>query len=298
MDDSKTLLFVNMSSHSNYSVSEPSNVTYGIPQEFQFILLGMYGVTCIIVIFGNGIVCFTTYKVHSFRTVTNFFIVSLAVTDIIMTVTCVPFTILSNLFFHYWPFGAFMCPVVGFIQLASVLLRSFMLVAMTCDRYHVARKPLKPRLLTKCRAKVLVAIISALSSLIALPTFLYSKITYMPYEPGSRGLCMETWPDDSTRSLYGVCIMMLQYFVPLLIMSVTYIHIGIIIWVKRTPGEANSARDARMALSKKKVNTQRTIDNCTSPETKVLFNKLLLHICLIPFTERKSMYICPHYAYD
>ncbi|XP_033747659.1 RYamide receptor-like [Pecten maximus] len=228
-------------------------MTYSIPEAFQFTLLAMYAVTSIVVLLGNGMVCYTAFKIHSFRTVTNFFIVSLALTDIIMTVSCVPFSILSNLFFHYWPFWDVLCPIVVFAQLVSVLLRSFMLVAMTCDRYHVARHPMKPRLLTKCRAKLLVVLIGALSCLISLPTFIYSKIIYMPYEPGSRGLCLELWPDEYIRSIYGVCIMLIQYFVPLIIMAVTYIHIGIIVWIKQTPGETYPLREQRIAVSKKKT---------------------------------------------
>ncbi|OWF41941.1 RYamide receptor-like [Mizuhopecten yessoensis] len=244
---------LNKSLNNDSSDGDPVNDNYGIPEEFQFILLGMYGVTCLVVLFGNGIICYTNFKIQSFRTVTNFFIVSLAITDIIMTILCVPFSILSNLFFHYWPFWGFLCPIVLFVQTSSVLLRSFMLIAMTCDMYHVATKPLKPRLLTKCRARILVACICAMSGAISIPTFLYADIEYMAYEPGSKGLCMEKWPDDFVRSVYGVCIMMLQYFIPLIIIAVTYIHIGVIIWVKRTPGEAITTRDERLASSKKKT---------------------------------------------
>ncbi|XP_033747097.1 RYamide receptor-like [Pecten maximus] len=245
---------VNKSLNTNLSDGNsagPDN--YGIPEVFQFILLGMYAITCIIVLFGNGMICYTNFKIQSFRTVTNFFIVSLAITDIMMTLLCVPFSILSNLFFHYWPFWSFLCPIMMFMQTSSVLLRSFMLIAMTYDMYHVATKPLKPRLLTKCRARILVASICFMSCVISCPTFIYSHIEYMEYEPGSKGLCVEQWPDDFVRSVYGVCIMMLQYFLPLIVIAVTYIHIGVLIWIKRTPGEAITARDERQASSKKKT---------------------------------------------
>ncbi|XP_033739930.1 RYamide receptor-like [Pecten maximus] len=236
---------------SNSSMVDPLN-NYGIPEGFQFVLLGLYAITCLIVLFGNGIICYTTYRIRSFRTVTNFFIVSLAITDIVMTIVCVPFSILSNLFFHYWPFWGFLCPIVGFVQMSSVLVRSFMLVAMTCDMYHAATKPLKPRL-TKSKAKLLFVLMCALSCLISLPTSIYSTIEYLPFEPGSQGLCLEKWPDDYVRGIYGICIMLLQYFIPLIIMVFTYIHIGVIIWIKRTPGEAYNQRDERLATSKRKT---------------------------------------------
>jgi neuropeptide Y receptor len=41
---------------------------------------------------------------------------SLASSDILMATVCIPFTVLSNVVFHYWPFGSALCPIVGFVQ--------------------------------------------------------------------------------------------------------------------------------------------------------------------------------------
>ncbi|XP_060077765.1 RYamide receptor-like [Ylistrum balloti] len=271
----------------NSSIGNPLK-DFGIPEEFQFILLLLYAITCMVVLLGNSVICYTTYRVRSFRTVTNFFIVCLAVTDVVMTVMCVPFSILSNLFFHYWPFWSFLCPIVGFVQMASVLCRSFMLVAITCDMYHAATKPLNPRLTTS-RAKLMVALICALSCLIALPSSIYSTIEYLPYEPGSKGLCIEKWPDDYVRGIYGICIMMLQYFIPLIIMVFTYIHIGIIIWIKRTPGEAHSRRDQRLASSKRK-----TIKMIIVVVIAYLLSWLPLHVITIVGDLDQSIFNSPY----
>ena len=230
-----------------------SGTEYGLPEEFRWTLFAMYIVTIAVSIGGNCIVCYTFYRIHAFRTVTNFFIVSLAVTDIMMTCFCVPFTIISNLIFYYWPFGSLICPLVGYVQLMSVLQRSFTLVALTCDRYYVARKPMQTRL-TKNRAKLLIAILWISAMCLALPTLIYSRIIYLPEEPGSFGLCVEAWDNEMVRYCYGVVIMLLQYFLPLVLMVVTYIHIGFIIWAKRPPGEADSLRDRRLAVAKRKVN--------------------------------------------
>jgi len=50
-----------------------------------------------------------------------------------------------------------------------------------------------------------------------------------------------------------MAVMVLQYFLPLAILSFTYINIGFVIWVKRAPGEAENTRDRRLAASKRKV---------------------------------------------
>lgn len=61
------------------------------------------------------------------------------------------------------------------------------------------------------------------------------------------------WEDVQQKSVYSTTIMVLQYFVPLWVLLVTYTHIGFVVWLKKTPGEAESSRDQRMMTSKRKV---------------------------------------------
>ena len=92
-----------------------------------------------------------------------------------------------------------------------------------------------------------------LAALIAIPTALHAEIIYLPFEPGLNGLCVEHWNNVNLRNTYSVTILLLQYFGPLIIMMVSYIHIGYIIWVKPTPGEPDKERDRKISMSKKKV---------------------------------------------
>ena len=69
-----------------------------------------------------------------------------------------------------------------------------------------------------------------------------------------RDFCDEVWPGGlQQRYAYSMAVMALQYFLPLAILSFTYLNIGVVIWVKRAPGEAENARDQRLAASKRKV---------------------------------------------
>jgi len=63
------------------------------------------------------------------------------------------------------------------------------------------------------------------------------------------------WPDDRWKLAYSASLMALQYFIPLVILIVCYSTICYIIWIKKPPGEAENARDRRLALSKRKVNS-------------------------------------------
>ena len=66
-------------------------------------------------------------------------------------------------------------------------------------------------------------------------------------------VCQEHWPEGNHRYYYSMTLMILQYLIPLVVLVVTYTSIAIVVWGKRTPGEAENCRDQRMARSKRKV---------------------------------------------
>lgn len=51
-------------------------------------------------------------------------------------------------------------------------------------------------------------------------------------------------------------LMALQFVLPLFVLVITYTRIVIAVWGKKMPGEEDNARDARMARSKRKVNSR------------------------------------------
>lgn len=95
----------------------------------------MYITISLAAIGGNGIVIYIVLVYKRMRTVTNFFIVNLAIGDILMAALCIPFTFVSNLLLQYWPFGAVMCVVVCYAQAVTVFISAYTLVAISIDRY-------------------------------------------------------------------------------------------------------------------------------------------------------------------
>ena len=250
----QTMDFMNVTNLSRYVNDITRDESYGLAPEVQISLLCLYAITVLLSIGGNALVVYVVFSLQRLRNVTNVYIVNLSFSDIIVTSLCIPFTVISNLVYYYWPFGSFLCPFVMYIQLTVVLQRAMTLVAMTLDRHYAIWKPLQRRC-SKREAKYVIGCIWAIAAFVALPTAVSTNIIYLPYEPGNQGLCTEVWESQVSRYTYSVNIMLLQYFLPLIIMCVTYVHIAIIIWVKRTPGEADNNRDIRLAASKKKVKT-------------------------------------------
>ena len=246
-------------SAANTSLDQNETYPFGgaelMPLYAQAFVIIIYSTITIFAVGGNVIVCYIVLAYQRMRTVTNYFIVNLACSDILMSVLCVPLTFITSVLRvdNDWPFGAFMCPVVLYAQSVSVFLSAFTLVAISLDRYIAIIYPLRPRMTTR-QAALVIALIWMLSMAVPLPIALMSRIVLRRDSYGVlRDRCDEVWPADEQRYIYSLALMVLQYFLPLSVLSFTYSRIGIVIWVKRPPGEAESNRDQRMAASKRKV---------------------------------------------
>ncbi|KJH53195.1 hypothetical protein DICVIV_00506 [Dictyocaulus viviparus] len=65
---------------------------------------------------GNTLVIFTVLsKTHRTRSITNFYLVNLAVADLLRSVICMPLTLLSEIT-RCWILGPSMCKAVAFLQ--------------------------------------------------------------------------------------------------------------------------------------------------------------------------------------
>lgn len=113
---------------------------------FQIAVYIMYISIFVVAMLGNGIVCYIVTSSPRMRTVTNYFIANLAVGDILMSLFCVPFSFVSILLLHYWPFGSVLCHLVNYSQAVSVLVSAYTLVAISIDRYIAIMWPLRPRI--------------------------------------------------------------------------------------------------------------------------------------------------------
>jgi len=248
--------YVTIVSPSNISQNEGLQQGHSpleVPVYLQVILITMYSVIIILSVWGNGTVCYIVFRARRMRTVMNFFIVSLAFSDILMAVLCIPFTFVANLVLNYWPFGDILCPIVTYLQIVTVLLSSFTLVAISMDRYIAIIYPLRQKM-SKKQAIIVIIGIWTIAFLVPLPTALHSWTHTYVNVSTAPVFCEEIfWKDSTDKHIYGTMIMLLQYFIPLLILMLTYGRIIIVMWVDKTPGEAMSSRDQRLSRSKRKV---------------------------------------------
>jgi hypothetical protein len=83
------------------------------------IIIIFYSLIFIISLFGNCLVCYVILSTRQMRTVTNFYIANLTISDIMMTLLNIPFNVMRFVL-DDWPFGELLCKCVPFIQTTSV----------------------------------------------------------------------------------------------------------------------------------------------------------------------------------
>ncbi|XP_050343916.1 RYamide receptor-like isoform X2 [Nymphalis io] len=221
---------------------------------FQFCVFFMYCTIFIVALIGNGLVCFVVQSSPRMKTVTNYFIMNLAIGDILMTIFCVPFSFVSMLVLRYWPFGIVMCKIVNYSQAVSVLVSAYTLLAISIDRYMAIMRPLQPRL-GKTAAKFIVAAVWGGALATAAPIIIVSQIQRPTewHQYCKTDICLEKWEFVEQNEQYSCALLVLQFGLPLTALVCTYARIAHVVWGVRPPGEAQTARDTRIQHSKRKM---------------------------------------------
>ncbi|CAG5128093.1 unnamed protein product [Candidula unifasciata] len=86
------------------------------PLYAQIIIVLMYVLIIIIAVGGNLLFSYVILTRPKMRSVTNLFLLNLAISDIVKAVVCNPFAFMANLILLHWPYGDFMCPLVTYVQ--------------------------------------------------------------------------------------------------------------------------------------------------------------------------------------
>ncbi|XP_078576723.1 neuropeptide FF receptor 1-like [Branchiostoma floridae x Branchiostoma japonicum] len=168
--------------NSTLNTTSPTPLHEGkLKQTVPIIVLFVFSYTLIFLfcIIGNTLVCLVVVKSPRMQNVTNYFILNLAVADLLVAVFCMPFTLVDNIVYG-WPFGDVMCKLSAATTVISVVASVLTLVAIAVDRYCAVVYPTQ-EIITLPRMMQSIAIIWFLSVLIALPViFAKREETFNP----------------------------------------------------------------------------------------------------------------------
>ncbi|XP_048006735.1 orexin/Hypocretin receptor type 1-like [Leguminivora glycinivorella] len=217
---------------------------YIFPRPFEWVLITTHAIVFVIGLIGNALVCIAVYRNHSMRTVTNYFIVNLAVADFMVILICLPPTVLWDVT-ETWFFGTAMCRIVLYSQSVSVTVSVLTLTFISVDRWYAICFPLKFKSTTG-RAKTAILIIWLISLLFNVP-----ELAVLQVKTLSRPLrfdmhkqyfmqCSAKWSDESELN-WNIIKAVFLYTLPLFLMMIAYCQIVRVLWRSdNIPGHSES----------------------------------------------------------
>lgn len=186
-------------------------------EPIRAVKLTLYATIFITGITGNLLVCLVVCRQQKLRTSTNFYIMNLAIADLAVTILCIPFDVALQENSYIWPFGRFLCHVIYPIMTMCTFASVGTLTAIAYNRYTAISRPMRVQT-GRTRAKIIIGIIWVTSLIFVLP--------YITVLTKKNSRCEETWSKLYSRT-YTIFIFVLQYLIPLSIITLAYIKIAL-----------------------------------------------------------------------
>ncbi|XP_064361399.1 gastrin/cholecystokinin type B receptor [Dromaius novaehollandiae] len=184
----------------------------------------LYALIFVLSVCGNALVVAVLLLNRRLRTVTNSFLLSLALSDLMLALCCMPFTLVPNLMGTF-VFGEAVCKLIAYLMGVSVSVSTFSLVAIAIERYSAICNPLQSRVWqTRSHACRVIAGTWLFSALLMLPYAVYSTTRALPAHgahPPARQ-CTHDWPSEHVRQAWYVLLLLVLFFVPGVVMIVAY----------------------------------------------------------------------------
>uniref|UniRef100_A0A672YL34 Neuropeptide Y receptor type 2 n=1 Tax=Sphaeramia orbicularis TaxID=375764 RepID=A0A672YL34_9TELE len=190
----------------------------------QVVLILAYSTIIVLGVLGNSLVIYVIYRFKTLRTVTNFFIANLAVADLLVNTLCLPFTLVYTLQGE-WKFGSTLCFLLPYAQGLAVHVSTVTLNVIALDRHRCIVYHLETRM-RKDVCFGVIALTWVLSAVLASPLAIFREYGSFTLEGHTIQVCTEKWPGKNTDgTIYSISMLILQYFLPLSIISFAYAHI-------------------------------------------------------------------------
>ncbi|CAG7837004.1 unnamed protein product [Allacma fusca] len=181
----------------------------------------LYAIVCIVGLGGNTLVIYVVVRFSKMQTVTNLYIVNLAIADELFLIG-VPFLI-STMNLGYWPFGKIACKAFYTSTSINQITSSMFLLIMSADRYLAVCHPIRaPKWRTPLIAKLVALTAWTLSALIMVPTFMYANTL----EINNKTNCNIFWPESDLMAgstIFIIYSFFLGFFIPFILILIFYI---------------------------------------------------------------------------
>ncbi|XP_044042640.1 dopamine receptor D4 related sequence [Siniperca chuatsi] len=112
-------------------------------RDYNYLALVLGVPLILVIILGNILVCLSVLTEHSLKTATNYFIISLAVADLLLAVLVLPLYVYSEFLGGIWTLSTYICDALMTMDVMLCTASILNLCAISVDRYIAVVVPLK-----------------------------------------------------------------------------------------------------------------------------------------------------------
>ncbi|XP_031564433.1 melatonin receptor type 1B-B-like [Actinia tenebrosa] len=164
----------------------------------------VFGILLLTTVIGNLLTLLTVYRNKRLRTIPNFFVISLAISDLGMGLTCMPLSF-SVLVKSSWLYGDVMCQFEGYVAIILAAASTQTLAAMAVNRYFGIVKCLLYRSYFTTKRTIGLILVIWISSVV--PPFIYLVAgDIFIFHPGKLFCYLELSAGWFTAFLVGVYV--------------------------------------------------------------------------------------------
>ncbi|XP_052869470.1 neuropeptides capa receptor-like [Anopheles cruzii] len=244
-------------------------------------------------VIGNLIVCLVIVRHPSMRTATNYYLFSLAVSDLIFLVLGLPYEI--SLYWHQYPYdlGLPFCKIRALLSEASTYVSVLTIVAFSMERFLAICHPLHLYTMSGLQRPVrIIAGLWIVSLLSAVPFAVFTDIDYLVYPPTNKKIhdsafcAMLSNPEGFPLWELSTCLF---FAFPMLIMVVLYARMGMQI-------RSRTQRTVELGVRNGSVNGPSRVSQSRKAIIRMLAAVVItFFVCWAPFHAQRLLYL---YARD
>ncbi|KAJ8283611.1 hypothetical protein COCON_G00024610 [Conger conger] len=205
----------------------------------------IYITVCVIGLGGNTLVIHIVLRYSKTESVTNIYILNLAIADELFMLG-LPFLAAQNALL-YWPFGSFMCRLVMTVDGINQFTSIFCLTVMSIDRYLAVVHPIRSSRWRKPQvAKAVNVTVWVVSFIVVLPVVIFADVLQ------DEGTCNIIWPEpaDVWKASFIICTSTVGFFGPLLVICLCYLLIVVKV---RSSGKKVRSTSTKRRRSERRV---------------------------------------------
>lgn len=217
----------------------PYEVTTG-----EVAILGVvFGVLWLVSILGNALVCLVIHRSRRTQSTTNYFVVSMACADLLMSLGCAPF-VLVQVASGRWPLGAAACKVVRYLQHLCPGVQVYVLLSISVDRFYTIVYPLSFKVSREKAKKMIAASWIFDAALVAPCVFLYG---------GGGGHCDFFLPGGWGGVAYAALHLLVGFLLPAA--AILWFYQRVVRFVWRVGADGRTVRRTMNTVPRTKVRT-------------------------------------------